>query len=199
MAHCLPPSHPNNSRALFNLFFGGGAGGCIIEMPPRRCHFRFAGTSFHPWYSRVCGRSPCPSFRRCYIRETSLSSPLRTRARAHTHTRARTHGCAQPDANMTACQHLRPSFYQPGLNIDPIDCPKALLPFAAENASPQAALMETEAQSHPQARPCYTQVTGLYHRCGDCDVRIVRTCVLALKSLVVWWTTCTGEETGVCV
>lgn len=121
------------------------------------------------------------------------------RARAHTHTPAKTHRCAQPDANMTACQHLRPSFYQPGLNIDPIDCPKALLPFAAENASPQAALMETEAQSHPQARPCYTQVTGLYHRCGDCDARIVRTCVLALKSLVVWWTTCTGEETGVCV
>lgn len=100
------------------------------------------------------------------------------RAHKRIRTQAKTHGCAQPVANTTACQHLGPSFYQPGLNIDPIDCTKALLPFAAENVSPQAALMETEVQSHPQGRPCYIPVTGLYHRCGGCDVHTVRACML---------------------
>lgn len=38
------------------------------------------------------------------------------------HTRTHVH------TNMTACHHFRASFYQPGLNIDPIDCLKPYFP-----------------------------------------------------------------------
>lgn len=42
---------------------------------------------------------------------------------------------------MTVCHHFRASFYQPELNIDPIDRLKHL--FTAGVSLPQAGLMET--------------------------------------------------------
>lgn len=87
-------------------------------------------------YFTVCGWSPRSSFMRRFIGKTSLSSPL-----LYTHTHENRHILVHAHAhtNMTACHHFRVSFYQPRLNIDPIDCLKPSFPQQQECFSPGCA------------------------------------------------------------
>lgn len=90
------------------------------------CQFHFYVTAFaEDVYITVCGFSPCPYFHEVfYERDRSVV----TSASPQKQTKKKTHTCAHPHRNITACHHFRASFYQPEHWSHWF--PKALLPFA---------------------------------------------------------------------